>query len=363
MQLEEILEPILITYNRKELLNKTLNQLVADNSPIRECQIIILDNASDDGTQELCENFVKCHQNFKYIRNPKNVGIAGNIIKSMELVSKKWLWVICDDDYFHWKCWSEVEKALFEDYDIVMTNRNGIKCEYPYLINEASFLPNAIYNTKHINETTIKNAYGIAHTLLPHHAITCKVINEKGKIFSPENYGGCVAAGNNDVNKKDYVNQKDENLYFKYADYNIIQGYVNAYRLIKDEKVRQECMEVLCQGETFKNSMAYFLQLNPKGSLDALFEVLISSNKRQMKDLIGQIMFGDDITRKNYCGFVMFNMSYLIINYIKSIRKLIIKIGYNSDYVNLHIFNMHIKIKNNVIIKKMYEWKKRHAKR
>ena len=52
------LEIILVTYNRKKFLKRTLEYILYDvNSPIRHLDIIILDNNSNDGTFELIKNY------------------------------------------------------------------------------------------------------------------------------------------------------------------------------------------------------------------------------------------------------------------------------------------------------------------
>ena len=53
------LEIILITYNRKSHLRETLNWLFAENSPVKDLDITILNNKSTDGTTELIEEYKK----------------------------------------------------------------------------------------------------------------------------------------------------------------------------------------------------------------------------------------------------------------------------------------------------------------
>ena len=274
MPINEILEPIIITYNRKNELHNTLNAVFAADSPIKACEITVLDNASDDGSSELCEEFCKLYPNLKHIRHRKNIGLAGNIIEAMKFASKKYLWILCDDDKFNWENWAEIEEALYKDYDAIHTHRNPLSLASANLINDEAFLPNVIYNTKHITDITIQNAYGIAHTLCPHHAIGCKILNENGKIFIPTDFSDIIIAGNNDVANKDYSKAENQNLYYKFRHYNIIQGYINAYVLIKDKKLRYQCMDVLCQGVPFAKSIKVMLKLGFADTLASICELL-----------------------------------------------------------------------------------------
>ena len=45
MFIEDKLEIFLVTYNRAELLDNTLCQIFNDKSPIKNCEIKIIDNA------------------------------------------------------------------------------------------------------------------------------------------------------------------------------------------------------------------------------------------------------------------------------------------------------------------------------
>ena len=49
--LKNKLEIIIPTYNRQHLLANTLTQLLDDKSPIKDLNILVLDNNSSDNTQ------------------------------------------------------------------------------------------------------------------------------------------------------------------------------------------------------------------------------------------------------------------------------------------------------------------------
>ena len=277
--LKDNIDIFLITYNRVEKLERTLGRLFADDSPIKNFEIKILDNASTDGTESFCRASVQKHPNIVYLRNIINLGISGNIIKSMELASKKWFWVLCDDDDYDWSRWNEIAEALISDtYDIVHTTFvEGKRNEtYPYLINEEAFIPTSIYNTRHITSLTMQNAYGMAYTLLPHHAIGCKVINENGRIFVPE--GRTVLQGGTD--KYNFIRMPKQGLFHRLANYQILAGYIAAYQLIEDREVRRACCDVLCLGFDFEYSMGHFLEWN-NGYIYNIADVLMSADKDQ----------------------------------------------------------------------------------
>ena len=85
MDLKEKIDIILITYNRKELLGKTLEQIFAPESTIRDFEITVLNNASDDGTTELVNEYCTNYSNLKQIVNRRNIGGCGNIAKAFRI--------------------------------------------------------------------------------------------------------------------------------------------------------------------------------------------------------------------------------------------------------------------------------------
>ena len=84
MGIKEDLDVYLITFNRKEKLRQTLEKLSSAGSPLRKFEIKILDNDSTDGTAELCQEYCAKNPDWKYIKNHRNLGISGNIIKESQ---------------------------------------------------------------------------------------------------------------------------------------------------------------------------------------------------------------------------------------------------------------------------------------
>lgn len=259
MQLKESLEIFLITYNREKALRCTLQYLLTEKSPVREVTIHVLDNKSTDETHKVVEEFATLHPNLKYVCHKYNIGLGGNLIKAMEMASKSYFWIVCDDDDFDWNAWPEVEKAvLSQTYDIVMTTYSaGFRSEeIPYLINEMCFVPSAIYKTAHLDDSVMTNAYAMAHNLFPFHALSTKIINNHGKFFVPQgrvvlqNYG----------RKSHQIPQLRPGIYRRLQTFSLLWGMVDAYRLIEDKKLRHACMDVLCLGNNFFTSMLLFIK-------------------------------------------------------------------------------------------------------
>src|SRR5580704_11491846 len=90
------LEPVIITYNRAGLLRSTLSSFV--QAGFSNIKMHILDNASTDNTEAVVQQFQKDWPQLIYHKNHYNIGGNGNILRSLELSTSEYHWVIGDDD-------------------------------------------------------------------------------------------------------------------------------------------------------------------------------------------------------------------------------------------------------------------------
>lgn len=91
---------IVVTYNRKALLEECLNGLLNSN---KKCDIVVVDNASTDGTQQFVEEKIKsddCGDKIFYYNTGKNIGGAGGFnfgIKKAYQLGYEYFWLMDDD--------------------------------------------------------------------------------------------------------------------------------------------------------------------------------------------------------------------------------------------------------------------------
>lgn len=110
---------IVVTYNRKKLLVKNIEALL--NQSIKNFDILIIDNASNDGTFEEIDKYLK---NFrvKYLNTGKNLGGAGGfeygLCNAIEMQYEKF-WLMDDDTIPEKTAYEELKAAdevLKEEY-------------------------------------------------------------------------------------------------------------------------------------------------------------------------------------------------------------------------------------------------------
>ena len=91
---------VVVTYNRKELLEQCIRALLSQETPLTT--VIIMDNATTDGTELLFEKpeFTRGNTLVRYIRMEKNLGGSGGFHYGFEEAVKTqcdWLLVLDDD--------------------------------------------------------------------------------------------------------------------------------------------------------------------------------------------------------------------------------------------------------------------------
>jgi GT2 family glycosyltransferase len=67
---------IIVSFNTKEFIKKCLESIVANTSKALKYEVIIVDNASSDGTLKEVDGFISQIPNLKILRNEKNIGFS-----------------------------------------------------------------------------------------------------------------------------------------------------------------------------------------------------------------------------------------------------------------------------------------------
>ena len=83
-------------YNGEPFVRQAIDSVLAQT--YQNLEIIISDNASTDGTIEICQQYAAKDQRIKYFRNPVNFGVYANFRRVMALATGEYfMWAAIDD--------------------------------------------------------------------------------------------------------------------------------------------------------------------------------------------------------------------------------------------------------------------------
>lgn len=100
------------TYNRAELLRGCIESILAQD--YQDLNLLVLDNASDDDTEEVVRSLFLQDQRIAYIKHETNLGFVRNWINIIELNQSQYLTIVPDDDLLLAGFISESVQALDE---------------------------------------------------------------------------------------------------------------------------------------------------------------------------------------------------------------------------------------------------------
>ncbi|MGB3299632.1 MAG: glycosyltransferase family 2 protein [Phormidesmis sp.] len=105
---------VITTYNRLALLKRAIHSALSQTLP---AQIVVVDNASTDGTQAYVESLgdslsEELRQRVIYVRNATNTNHSGAVNAGVEAASGEWIKLLDDDDYLADGCIEAIAQAI-----------------------------------------------------------------------------------------------------------------------------------------------------------------------------------------------------------------------------------------------------------
>lgn len=101
------------TFNRAESLKRAVTSARAQDYP--EIEILIVDNASPDGTEETCRSLAREDPRIRYVRQMSNVGPVRNFETGLEQARGTYFMWLADDDWispnYVRRCIEELERG------------------------------------------------------------------------------------------------------------------------------------------------------------------------------------------------------------------------------------------------------------
>src|SRR6478736_6105752 len=95
------------TYNAGTYLDESLRSAVEQTH--RDIEVLVVDNCSTDGTQEMVTAWESQDARIRYVRNSSNLGMVRNFNRCLELADGEYIKFLCADDLLAPAC---VERML-----------------------------------------------------------------------------------------------------------------------------------------------------------------------------------------------------------------------------------------------------------
>lgn len=105
---------VITTYNRLDLLKRAIDSAL---NQTLECEVIVADDCSSDGTYEYVTSFrqqlpLEQQQRLVYLCNSTNSGHAATVNAGISKASCEWIKFLDDDDYLAPNCLEEMQRAI-----------------------------------------------------------------------------------------------------------------------------------------------------------------------------------------------------------------------------------------------------------
>ena len=97
--MEELVSVIINVYNCKEYLTYSLESV--RQQTYKNLEVILVDDASTDGSGEFCDEFCKRDERFRVIHHEKNTGVSGPRNTGLKNAHGDYIYFMDSDDYIH----------------------------------------------------------------------------------------------------------------------------------------------------------------------------------------------------------------------------------------------------------------------
>ena len=97
-----LLSIVIPTFNREKYIDLSLKQILKEEELLNHgvIELIVSDDCSSDKTEKLVKSYISKGASIQFSRNKKNLGLDGNVAKTINQANGKYVLVLGDDDLF-----------------------------------------------------------------------------------------------------------------------------------------------------------------------------------------------------------------------------------------------------------------------
>ncbi len=114
------------TRNRASLIGLTLHSILTQITD--ECEIVVVDGASTDGTDSVMKELCDQNRSIRYFRQEFNGGVDQDFDRAVALARGRYCWLLPDDDLLAPDAVGTVLSTLRTDYGLILVNVEHRDC-------------------------------------------------------------------------------------------------------------------------------------------------------------------------------------------------------------------------------------------
>ena len=93
----DMISIIIPVYNTAKYVGKCIESVI--NQSYKNLEIIIIDDASTDGSYDICKDYADTDRRIKIIHNENNIGLSGSRNVGIDISKGKYIAFVDSDDY------------------------------------------------------------------------------------------------------------------------------------------------------------------------------------------------------------------------------------------------------------------------
>lgn len=122
------------TLNRARFLKETLDSILGQASD--EVEVVIVDGASSDGTEEVVHGLQQGFPCIRYIRRDKAMGVDRDFDAAVQHASGEYCWLLCDDDLLKPGAIAKVLSETRREHRLLVVNADVWDAGYSKLLEK-----------------------------------------------------------------------------------------------------------------------------------------------------------------------------------------------------------------------------------
>lgn len=121
------------TFNRANFIGQTLDSILSQMQ--KGVELVIVDGASPDHTEEVIQQYLKCHPHIRYYREEENSGIDKDYDKAVGYARGEYCWLMPDDDLIKPDAIEVLLSRLDSKNDLIVVNAEVANANFSKILD------------------------------------------------------------------------------------------------------------------------------------------------------------------------------------------------------------------------------------